>query len=400
MPNTIKKNNNNIKNKLFKFATWTYECSKLSDIIRVKAGTALTDIFLKIKLIAGGSLSLSLVKSTRLLALTLKDIQKRQGIKGLTLYLKSVSVALQQSVSGYIIKDFTAVGPRPSRTSSGLPRIIPSGHRLIIRNKGPGYLILIRYYLSLFYLYRVLEFKGKVKLNTITDPPKLFDIQRFKNYMENFTNLFLKGRQDHLDFMTSNSKFFPIFKSSPFTGFIVYNPLKDVKLYNLFSTHCIALMHSVRFISQSHLLPIIQDLSLFYFKKLKDFIHMNLGTHETDTITKELGFSLNPYKDQALGKLSLKKEAAGKVRVFAMVDPITQWLLAPLHKFLFSILRKIPMDGTFNQLKPVYRLLRKPGIKKYFSLDLSAATDRLPVSIQQELLNVMFKSFIPNFGDK
>jgi hypothetical protein len=58
------------------------------------------------------------------------------------------------------------------------------------------------------------------------------------------------------------------------------------------------------------------------------------------------------------------------------------------------------MDGTFNQLKPVYRLLRLPGIRKFFSLDLSAATDRLPLTIQKALLNEMFKEFIPRFGDQ
>lgn len=40
-----------------------------------------------------------------------------------------------------------------------------------------------------------------------------------------------------------------------------------------------------------------------------------------------------------LGKLSTKEEAAGKIRVFAMVDPFTQWALYPLHKAIMSTLR-------------------------------------------------------------
>jgi len=51
-----------------------------------------------------------------------------------------------------------------------------------------------------------------------------------------------------------------------------------------------------------------------------------------------------------------KEEAAGKMRIFAMVDPLTQWLLAPLHKFLFHLLGGVPMDGTFDQLKPLNRV--------------------------------------------
>jgi hypothetical protein len=84
----------------------------------------------------------------------------------------------------------------------------------------------------------------------------------------------------------------------------------------------------------------------------------------------ELGRNANINADSfgasvgALGKLGLKQEPAGKVRVFAMVDPWTQWLLAPLHKRVFSILRRIPQDGTFNQVKPVERLLES-GRKRF-----------------------------------
>lgn len=82
-----------------------------------------------------------------------------------------------------------------------------------------------------------------------------------------------------------------------------------------------------------------------------------------------------------------------------MVDPLTQWLLNPLHKFIFSILRKIPMDGTFNQLGPIKRLLKMSNGKGLYSLDLSAATDRLPVVLQARLLDHIFKD-IPLYGQK
>jgi len=39
-----------------------------------------------------------------------------------------------------------------------------------------------------------------------------------------------------------------------------------------------------------------------------------------------------PEKTLNIGKLGLLAEAAGKVRVFAMVDCFTQWALKPLHK--------------------------------------------------------------------
>lgn len=89
-----------------------------------------------------------------------------------------------------------------------------------------------------------------------------------------------------------------------------------------------------------------------------------------------------------LGKLSEKKEAAGKVRVFAITDLWTQSILDPLHCAIFSVLRRIPMDGTFDQLAPVRRLVDK-GHKAYYSYDLSAATDRLPVSLQEQILALL-----------
>jgi hypothetical protein len=83
-----------------------------------------------------------------------------------------------------------------------------------------------------------------------------------------------------------------------------------------------------------------------------------------------------------LGKLGTKAEAAGKIRVFAMVDAWTQWALYPFHKLAFMILSGVPMDGTFNQTAPLALLNSRKGL---FSLDLSAATDRLPVSLQRRL---------------
>jgi len=98
-----------------------------------------------------------------------------------------------------------------------------------------------------------------------------------------------------------------------------------------------------------------------------------------------------------LGKLGTKDEAAGKIRVFAMVDPITQWILKPLHSFLFEILRLIPQDGTFDQEQPLGRMAEAGSQgKPLYSFDLSAATDRLPVLFQAMLLSALVGSHAAN----
>jgi hypothetical protein len=90
-----------------------------------------------------------------------------------------------------------------------------------------------------------------------------------------------------------------------------------------------------------------------------------------------------------LGALATKREP-GKVRVFAMVDSVTQWLLRPLHQYLFKkVLRVIPQDGLYDQVAPAKKLvgaMRKKGLSRVWSYDLSAATDRLPLVLQEHLL--------------
>jgi hypothetical protein len=60
---------------------------------------------------------------------------------------------------------------------------------------------------------------------------------------------------------------------------------------------------------------------------------------------------MNAFKQHNhIGQLSRKLEAAGKVRVFAMVDIWTQSLLKPLHLMLTNFLSSLPNDGTKDQI--------------------------------------------------
>jgi hypothetical protein len=101
-----------------------------------------------------------------------------------------------------------------------------------------------------------------------------------------------------------------------------------------------------------------------------------------------------------LGRLVKLYEARGKVRIIAITDWWTQVLLKPLHLSIFDILRDIPQDGTFDQLAPTARLMsyvRASGAK-VFSYDLSAATDRLPVSFQVQVLEAFGLSWAKHWA--
>lgn len=92
-----------------------------------------------------------------------------------------------------------------------------------------------------------------------------------------------------------------------------------------------------------------------------------------------------------LGQLAFKEEAAGKIRVFAMVDIWTQSILKPLHDALFSLFKQLPNDSTHDQDKGFKRAQEKAVYYgKSFCYDLSAATDRLPSSLQVAILNGLF----------
>jgi len=63
----------------------------------------------------------------------------------------------------------------------------------------------------------------------------------------------------------------------------------------------------------------------------------------------------------------------------------------PLHKAIQFILRGLPEDGTFDQSAPLSRLMKTILISKHrkfkiYSLDLTAATDRLPIDLQVRVL--------------
>jgi hypothetical protein len=63
-------------------------------------------------------------------------------------------------------------------------------------------------------------------------------------------------------------------------------------------------------------------------------------------------------------------------------------MFLPLHRYIFSILEKLDTDGTMDQHGALHRLVDRLGqTTKYYCYDLSAATDRLPVEIQSDILS-------------
>jgi len=102
-------------------------------------------------------------------------------------------------------------------------------------------------------------------------------------------------------------------------------------------------------------------------------------------------FSVYP----TLGHISVLEEARGKRRKIGITDFWTQILFRPLHDSIYSKLSNIYQDGTNNQVRPIKLMLEELSIqnfgkfKRVQSLDLTAATDRLPVDVQSQILDLL-----------
>lgn len=240
----------------------------------------------------------------------------------------------------------------------------------------------IRLTLSLVNVYRVLEFPGQLKLKSITDPNKGhggLDSEIY-SFIPLFVRLFLFERGFTPPIISrrllgySKDSIFAMFKGGP-----------GVKgAFGEWNTQPIILLRSLLGLKRNTILweALQLILAALDYSKVKFGIKVvesieGLRLHDKPVI-RPLTY---------LGKLGTKAEAAGKIRVFAMVDAWTQWVLSPFHRSIFDFIRDFKPDGTFDQLKPLSYL---KWFKKLFSLDLTAATDRLPIRLQRELFGAIF----------
>jgi len=60
-------------------------------------------------------------------------LKRDNGLPGVVKYLKVCTVVLQQVIAGHALSDCGLLGMRISRTHSGIPRIIPSRYRGLIK---------------------------------------------------------------------------------------------------------------------------------------------------------------------------------------------------------------------------------------------------------------------------
>lgn len=367
--------------------------STLNGALTRNGGRYLITFFLRVFSMIPIRRSKNWARSIKQFSKTVYTLSKKNGRPYVTKWLKANAVLLQQAVGGHKHKATQDLGVAVSRTARGLPRVIPSIMRKRIRNNER---LVIIAWLTLFNLYRVIEFEGKLKLSTITNPGKVLsggDIISFRDFIQ-FTFWPLVARLYPTGLAVASLEKTPKGKPPLINSWVVsalqpsyFAILKSGTMGGgTVSTDPASMNKSAKaWLRNPEMLSYLKE----WVKALTPPPHFRRPQSAIEKFYNDLvaAGTADPLDkdDIPLGKLSLKPEAAGKIRVFAIVDNWTQWLLHPLHSALFALLRRIPTDGTFDQMAPVKRLKlnRKSTV---FSFDLSAATDRLPLQFQKIIL--------------
>jgi len=365
----------NVSSRIGRYTSW------INDSLRVKAGRPLVNWFIWIGRVVEGRRKLSTVKVAVMVVLQVWRLYTKNGMPFLVKYLKASQVLLMQSAGGHKLKDSGSLGVRITRAKDGLPAFIPRLMRTRIRQ---GDAALLTLWVSWLGIYRVFDFEGQLKVGTITDKGKDFNLNPYAMFIPVYWNLIKDFGPSKLVSLIGMSKYQreEVLKASPF----VINKSSPHGPWSKLESE------SESTISTSMIGIVRSGCSLMANSKVFDAFETYANQTGNDQLMEHLFMVTEPYqgdpnlaRPDKLGKLGIKEEAAGKVRVFAMVDCWTQWLLRPLHDAIFAFLKMVPQDGTFNQFAPVQRLLDKK-FHKFWCYDLSAATDRLPILLQKNIL--------------
>lgn len=131
----------------------------------------------------------------------------------------------------------------------------------------------------------------------------------------------------------------------------------------------------------------LQAIEVIGGKRIGDFISRFTNLYKR---IPKFFLGLSPFT----GSLSSRKLIAipdkeGKTREVAILDYYSQAVLLPLHNKLMKQLSRINQDCTWEQTKLFNSFSADPG-NSYHSIDLTAFTDRFPISVNYQILKVWF----------
>lgn len=285
---------------------------------------------------------------------------RTEGAKYLILRLKVSLFAVNAYLSGNPIKDTRKLGMAIGITN-GLPKDLPLAVRSAIRSKS---IRTIRIWASILNAYKALQGPyPELPLDTITASPFKWEYPGLQQFLPDFWK-FMLWNTEVKTVLTSSMKTYFSVAAGPNHRISILSAAADAAYWG---AHRNAPIWEWLDATGRYELRMIME---YFYNQFKSSAGI------TDDIIK---------RDFICGKLVTKEEAAGKLRVFAIVDYWTQTVLQPIHDWLFSILRSIPTDGTFNQEHAIESLVKR-GHKSYFCYDLKAATDMIPSTLYETVM--------------
>jgi hypothetical protein len=302
-------------------------------------------------------------KDTRILIKRISVLWKKSGSNFTFLYLKESVRLLIRFLADQAEPTIPSSGIRVKRDRLGIPRIIPSELRAKIVLKEQ---LIVRFVITLLSVYKVFPTRVKVKVNSITDAftgdIRSFDCSRAIQDLNVYLCNDIKVKYLKIESASPGAVKATWGSAADIIAFW-YNPSKILVLLRIYW----------RFAGYVHILVFILLLIIAF-----PFFLISVALKE----------------QHPLGRLSVVLDKAGKARVVALCNYYIQISLYPVHKAIFQYLKTLETDGTFDQEAPLKRLVSIDSGEKYHCFDLSAATDRLPVDLQVDILNR-----INGFGD-
>lgn len=299
---------------------------------------------------------------------------RHHGVQQIILRMKASLYAVNCYLAGNPVKD-TRVQKHAVALSHGLPSFLPADIRRAIRQRR---LPFIRLYCSLLGSYRGIKGEyGRPDYSTIESPPFIISDKVMVEVMA-FVPYFWHLIETKLSAFPSlqAKELYQTSKAGPNDPQALVGAVFD----------CLAWSVS----KKTYLLE--------YLKLTNSTVVLNAYNsvmEEAETLSRIFGSPVEAYRalrrlrrdSLSLGKLALKEEPAGKLRVFAIVDYWTQCAMEPLHKRLSEALKVLaPIDATYDQEGAVKSFVDRHRAKGVYSFDLSAATDTIPVALSEVIL--------------
>lgn len=276
---------------------------------------------------------------------------KHRGSINTISWIKDLRTALYAHLGGQPVRLHML-----STWADGMPRAFGPDIAHLFRSRD---IETIRFLLTLLQVSRFLQGQKAPDYRPITDPP---------TYSPEFREEFRRKVGRALDSIGVRSRSKPRWSEPHFTS--KGSPSGPAML---------SLKHDLSAIPD----PLYADLEVVGGPKLREYIDALRLHPESITESRDP----KPEKMNRIRAHGLVDDTEAKTRVIAMADYWTQTALVPLHRDLLTVLRTLgDTDLTFGQdIKPF-------GVSgyRYYSFDLTSATDRLPRFLYADCLKHLY----------